>query len=450
MRRFLLDWPERLRSSYWFLPAVMALAALLLSAATLALDRGLAPARLAGFTAVGGLEQPDGARALLSTVAGSLITVAGVVFSMTLVGLSLASQQFGPRLVGNMMRDRSNQLVLGAFIATFLYCLMVLRTVHSADPSLGMSAFVPQLSVAVALILTLLSLGLLIYFIHHSAESAQVSYVLARVGQSLTQQILALPEDAPEGSGGGAPETAQTALPEGFADEAVTVRAQRTGYVQAIDLGGLVTLARDHDAVIRLHHPPGSFLMLHGPLADVCPAEAAEALTGRIDTGYGLGAVRTPHQDAGFLFDQLLEVAVRALSPGINDPFTAVTCIDRLAEAVNLLAHRRLPPSTLCDDDGTLRVIVPRLEVGELVEHLFGELRAHGAGDPMVARHLALALRRLQASSDDPELRETIDREVGRLLESAVALLSDADYKALTVASRRVTAWIWVDDGPPS
>jgi len=273
------------------------------------------------------------------------------------------------------------------------------------------------------------------------------------VGRALTQQILAFPEAAAEAardeasaSDGAAPEGPPPELPEGFAAEAVTLRAQRAGYVQAIDLAGLVALAQEHDAVVRLHHPPGSFLMLDGPLADVFPEAASEALAGRIEGSYVLGAVRTPQQDPYFLFDQLLEVAVRALSPGINDPFTAISCIDRMAESLNLLARRRLPPAFLTDDEGALRLVVPRPEIGELVEHLFGELRAHGAADPMVARHLALTLRRMQASTSEPELRHVADLEVRRLLESAVGVLSASDYEGLRGASRRVTAWIRLED----
>jgi uncharacterized membrane protein len=450
----LLGWLERLRSGYWFLPALMALGALALAGATVALDHSITLESAPILRTLGGVTGPAGARSLLSTVAGSLITVTGVVFSMTLVGLSLASQQFGPRLVGNFMRDRGNQLALGAFVGTFLYCLMVLRTVRTADTQLGIQAFVPHLSVAVAMALTLISLGVLIYFIHHAAESVQVSYVLARVGRGLTQQILSFPEaeDPAAGerdagaAGEGESPPSPPELPEDFGREAITVRAARAGYVQAIDLTGLVNLARENDAVLRLHHPPGSFLMLDGPFADIYPPEAGEALTGRIEPYYVLGAVRTPQQDPYFLFDQLLEVALRALSPSMNDPFTAVTCIDRMAEALNLLARRRLPDSAMTDEAGVLRLVVPRPEVGELLEHLFGELRSNAAGDPMVARHLALSLRRMQASSSHEELQRAADREVRRLLESAVTRLSVSDYEALRLASRRVTAWIRLED----
>jgi uncharacterized membrane protein len=130
----------------------------------------------------------------------------------------------------------------------------------------------------------------------------------------------------------------------------------------------------------------------------------------------------------------------------MNDPFTAMTCIDRMAEALNLLARRRLPDPYTTDEDGVLRLVVPRPEVGELLEHLFGELRANAAGDPMVARHLALTLRRMQASSSHEDLRRTADLEVRRLLESAVARQSASDYEALSQASRKVTAWIRLED----
>ncbi len=470
MRTKVMGWLDRLGSSYWFLPALMVLGALVLSALTAWLDHGIGGRQPLTLAWIGGLERADGARSVLSTVAGSLITVAGVVFSMTLVVLSLASQQFGPRLVGNFMRDRGNQLVLGTFVATFVYCLMVLRTVRTADPIAGTQAFVPQLSLATALVLTLASLGVLLYFMHHTAESMQASYVLARVSRALTAQILAFPEapreeavgsaeaDEEEGSddGGareGTPQGAASrprpeeiqALPEDFGRRAVTVRARRGGYVQSIDSAGLVELATEHDAVLRLHHPPGSLLMLDGPLADVYPPEAADDLMGRIESHYLLGPVRTPNQDPYFLFDQLLEVAVRALSPGINDPFTATSCIDRIAEALNLLSRRRLPPPTQVDEGGTLRLVVPRPELAPLAHHLFSELRAHGAGDPLVAGHLAMTLRRVQASTGSDALARAAEVEVGRLLESAARRLTAADFRELVEASRRVTRWIRVE-----
>lgn len=494
-----MGWLDRLGSSYWFLPSLLVLASLALSAGTLALDQsgGRFSSWLPWF---GGIQRADGARTLLSTVAGSIITVAGVVFSMTMVTMSLASQQFGPRLLGNFMRDRGNQLVLGTFVATFVYCLMVLRAVRSADPVSGVVAFVPQFSLAVAVLLTMASLGVLLYFIHHTAESMQVSYVLARVSRDLTAHILAFPEaqpardlgspaqarefgrvgseehlvdtragarpgtqeaadtaeaereegDAGEGTPQGAGASQRSAdiegLPEEFEQRAVTIRAKRGGYVQSIDRAGLLALAVEQVAVLRLHHPPGSLVMLDGPFADIYPPEAVDAVAGRIQTHYLLGPVRTPTQDPYFLFDQLLEVAVRALSPGINDPFTATACVDRIAESLNLLSRRHLPPPTHSDDEGTVRLVVPYPELGPLTHHLFAELRAYGAGDPLVASHLAVTLRRMQASTDNDELIRAAELEIERLLESATGRLTAADYKSLEGASKRVSRWLRLED----
>ncbi len=446
----LRGWWERLEASYWFLPSVVAVATIVVAFATLAIDRRVPQQSLVTSAFFGGAGHPAGARALLSTVAGSIITVAGVVFSVTIVALSLASQQYGPRILDNFMRDRGNQLSLASFISTFLYALIVLRVVQSPSEGPVGAAYVPHVSVTVVFALTLVNLGVFIYFVHHAAESIQASYILARVGRQLNGQVLAFEEraeaehDVPEGTAPG--EEPAPDLPEGFEAEAVTLRSHRTGYVQAVSSGSLVALARHHDAVVRLHHAPGSFVLLGGPLADVFPASAADELSGKIESHYVLGTGRTPTQDPGFLFDQLLEVAVRALSPGVNDPFTAVTCIDRMTEALNLLSQRTLPPSVLRDEDGAVRLVLPVTELAELTEHLFGELRVYAAGDLMVGRHMATVLRNLQATTADGSLRRTAGEEVRRLLESAEPRLSASDFGALQRASRRVTAWIRFED----
>lgn len=470
---------ERLRASYWFVPGIVVVGSIVLAFVTLAIDHRLPQNTLLMGPLFRGAGQPDAARALLSTVAGSLITVAGVVFSITIVALSLASQQFGPRLLGGFMRDRGNQLSLGTFLGTFVYSILVLRVVRGALPDAGITAYVPQLSVTIAFVFTLVSVGVLIYFIDHAAQSIQVSHILARVSDQLGQQIRGLPsreDDSPSEPGlpgaepgdrvtsaGGSPSGAADGtrtdqngagshgnesrdLPEGFAEGAVTLRARRTGYVQAIDHDALVKLAQEHEVVIRLHHAPGSFVLLGGPLADVYPAEEAEDLRGRIERFYVLGDGRTASQDHGFLFDQLLEVALRALSPGINDPFTALTCIDRMTDGLNQLSLRRTPPSVRRDEDGSSRLIIPTTTVSALTEHLFGELRGYAAGDLMVARHMATVLRGLQATTSNQDLQRAVGTEVQRLLESAEPRLSASDFSTLKKASKRVTAWIRLED----
>lgn len=448
---------DRLGSSYWFVPTLMTLSAIVLAMVTLRLDTVTSSSVLDGIPLLGSRVQADGARTLLGSVAGSLITVTGLVFSLTMVALPMAAQQFGPRLVGNFMRDRGNQTVLGVFLATYVYCLTVLRSIRSPDlPSADELAngavadpgFVPQISLAAAFVLTMASLFVLIYFIHHVAESIQVGNVMARVSRLLAARVASYPpltdaKDADEAAR--EPDQVGDDL-AGFDADVITVRSEHTGYLQAIDGAGLARLAKEAGARIRLHHRPGAYVMRGGPLADVQPESAADAVRDRIPTNLVFGRIRTHQQDPGFLFDQLLEVALRALSPGINDPFTAIDAIDRLAEGLDLLSRRAPTPSTWRDDDGDLRVVAPEFDLSGTAERVFGAIRGYGAGDLQVATHLASTLRRLEASTAHEGLRRAAAREVRRLLASAEPRLSSQDLAQLRDASKRVTAWIRLEE----
>ncbi|MFO7544872.1 MAG: DUF2254 domain-containing protein, partial [Trueperaceae bacterium] len=383
---------DRLGSSYWFLPSLMTLAAIVLAQITLRIDTAVSSDALDAIPLLRSRVQADGARTLLGSVAGSLITVTGLVFSITMVALPMAAQQFGPRLVGNFMRDRGNQTVLGVFLATYVYCLTVLRSIRSPDlPSpdelaAGAAAdpgFVPQISLAAAFVLTLASLFVLIYFIHHMAESIQVGNVMARVSRLLATRVASYPlkaedEDDQEDDQEAAPNEGEGEL-DGFDADVITVRSEHTGYLQAIDGANLARFAREHDARIRLHHRPGAYVMRGGPLADVRPEAVADEVRDRLATYLVFGRGRTYQQDPSFLFDQLLEVALRALSPGINDPFTAIDAVDRLAEGLDLLARRAPPQSRWHDEDGVLRVVAPEFDLAGTAERVFGAIRGYGA-----------------------------------------------------------------------
>ena len=325
---------EELRESYWGVPSVMAALSIGLAFATVAVDRAIQDrwVREAEWLYTGG---PEGARAVLATVAGSMITVAGVAFSVLIVALSLASSQFGPRLLRTFMRDRGHQLVLGTFTATFLYCLLVLRTVRDLDDR----EFVPNMSVTVAVLLAVCSLGVLIYFIHHAAVSIQASHVIAEVGGELHACIDRLfPEELGQETRGAEPE--EDAVPASFEREARPVAAAGDGYVQAVENDQLLKLAAEHDLLVRLARRPGHFVVKGSSLAHVWPGERLnEALAGRLRATFQLGPRPTPTQDVEFAVEQLVEVAVRALSAGVNDPFTATTCVDRLGAALWALSH---------------------------------------------------------------------------------------------------------------
>ncbi len=322
---------DRIRGSYWFVPSVMTAGSAALSFLTTALDRALGAevTRELGYFYTGG---PEGARQLFATVASSMITVAGVTFSITIVALTLASQQFGPRVLHNFMHNRSNQVVLGTYVSGFVYSLLMLRTVRSIDSAL----FTPHISVSVAVLLAIAGVGVLIFFIHHISLSIQVSTVISRVGQELDHSIENL---FPSRIGGHAPNlnpVEEEQIPDNFGQESLPIFAKSTGYVQMIENDRLMKIANERDLIIRLEQRPGRFVAEGVPLAYIWPSTRANAqVLNRISNSLVIGSSRTTLQDAEFSIKQLVEIAVRALSPSINDPETAIMCLDRLSAALS-------------------------------------------------------------------------------------------------------------------
>jgi len=428
---------DRLRTSFWFIPALMVAGAVALAWGTVELDRAMsdAAARPLEWAYTGG---PEGARSVLSVVAGSMITVAGVVFSITIVALTLASAQFGPRLLRNFIRDRGNQAVLGAFVATFVYCLLVLRTVRND----GFGNFVPGISVIVGLLLALCSLGVLIYFIHHVAVSIQANQIVASVSEELNAAIGRL---FPEELGEGPPcEPAAEAdlLPADFDGRAVAVHAAAAGYVLTIDQERLMVAVRERDAVVKLVRRAGHFVVPGDVLALVVPADRAdEGLRAAIADAFQLGAERNALQDVEFCVDQLVEVAVRALSPGVNDPFTATICVDRLAEALCLLLRRKIPSPFRHDDDERMRVVAYPVDFADVLDAAFNQIRQYGRGSPAVAIRLLDALQRLADRARRPADRAAIARQalaVRRAADDAVP--DELDRRAIIERYERVRA----------
>ena len=421
-----------LRSSYWFIPSLMSAGAFALSSLTVRLDERLDFVSLALPFIY--LSQPDGARTVLSTVAGSMLSVASLTFSIVMVVLTMASSQFGPRLLDNFMRDRGNQVVLGSFISTFLYCLLVLRTVRGGGTVLDSAAFVPQLSLTVALALAVVNLGAFVYFIHHTTESIQVANVISRISDDLNRKILTDFEAASlfPAAIGGPGEVDETRLPTGFHEDKAGLPASKGGYLRAVDEKGLLHLAEKHGAVFYLPHRPGTYLMRGEALVEVFPGEVLEGCCEEVAAKFNLGNHRTQVQDLDFLFDQLLELALRALSPGVNDPFTATMCVDRLAENLSLLAGRELPSPYRLGEDAQLRVVVPSLNVHELVKHLLGPIRSYAKADYLTLNHLLNALERMSAASRDPVFRQTLSEEADTVRREAKGNVSAADYERLT------------------
>lgn len=438
MKARLLRLWDALRASYWFVPTLMTLGAAGASQGALVLDRLLLDRGGTTLVWLHGAGQPEGARALLSTVAGSMITVAGVTFSILIVALSLASSQFGPRLLRGFLRDRGNQLVLGTFIATFVYCLLVLRNV----PMAADTATVPQISVGLGLLLGLASVAVFIYFVHHAAASIQASRVIEVAGSELDEAIRQTFPARDEEAGARTSVPRDEALPEEFQDEARTVDAGASGYVQEIDTDGLVTLARERGLVIELLHGRGSFVVEGRPLARASPpGETDEEVEEAIGEALVLASGRVSTRDVERGVSQLAEVAVRALSPGINDPFTAGQAVRRLGVSLSLLADRELPTPCYYDDDGTLRVVVPTPTIADLLRLAFDQIRHYGAGDPHLPLELLEILTAVGVKARHPGLRRALIDHADMVKRASLeALGEESDRKRIESAHETATA----------
>jgi len=413
---FLRSYWEFLRASYWFLPSIMTLASMIVALAVVRLDEAIGNRQLSelGWIYTGGA---NGARQLLATVAGSMITVAGTVFSVTVVALSLASNQFGPRLLQNFMRDRGNQVVLGTFIATFAYCLLVLRTVRGTEDG----DFVPNVAVTLGVVLALASVGVLIYFIHHASIQMQAPLIIANVGRELCQRIRDQFPDELTNTDRDLANHRQSVDQNQFFDRpAATIAAADSGYIQDIDEQQLRRLATEHDLVVRIVHRPGQFVIAGAALVEVAPQLPKDELTGQLRRAFLIGPQQTPTRDIEFAVRQLVEVAVRALSPGINDPYTAVGCIDYLGAALSELAGRKLPPEVLYDDAGAPRLIRYPFRFADVSDTAIRQIRQYGATS-------AAVLVRLQEMIADvlPHVRRCDDRDA--LLRQALFSKSAAE-----------------------
>jgi uncharacterized membrane protein len=331
---------------------------------------------------------------MLSAIATAAISVAGVVFSITIVALTLAAQQFGPRLLRNFMSDRGNQVVLGTFIATFVYCLLILRSVRGGDEQ----AFVPYISVVTGLVLAILSLGVLIFFIHHVSASIQAPNLIAAVARDLEDSIDRL---FPDELGREYPEQERAhpiIPPPRLASTPRTILAPASDYIQAIDNEALISLAQEHDLFIKLIYRPGAFVIEGETVALVWPDRAdAQKVFQKIQGSILLGTVRTATQDVYFAVNQLVEVAVRSLSAGINDPFTATNCVDRLGAALAKFAGRKLPAPFRSDRNGELRVVVPVVSFSQIADLAFDQIRQYGSTSVPVLLSLLETICKLAA-----------------------------------------------------
>jgi uncharacterized membrane protein len=410
---------EELRTNLWLVPAIEVVAAVLLFAGTYALDRaaynGVFP--LPGWAISG---SADAARQILTAIAAAIITVVGVVFSIVIVALTLTSTQFGPRMLRNFIRDRGTQVTLGTFVATFVYSVLALG-------SIGQGAhgnFVPHISITVMLVLMVVDLAVLIYFLHHIAVQIQLPQVIAGIARDLAGAIEVQAGDPTVG----ADARYATLLIAQMDGPGGDVAAPRSGYLQYIQHRTLVRIAAEKDAVIHLRYRPGHFLVQGHPYATVWPASAADQVARELARAHVTGPYRTLAQDVSFGVDQLVEICIRALSPAVNDTFTALTCIDWIGDSLCKVTGHWQPTRVYRDAAGQVRLIATQTTYQRLVRRAFEKVRQAGRGMPAVMIRQLDALTKIMERAVAPDDRQVLLDQaamIERLSEASVDEESD-------------------------
>ncbi len=423
-----------INASLWFVPTLMVAGAAGLAYGLVTLDLRIDHGWVKDYPLLFGAGA-SGARGVLTAIAGSMMTVASLGFSLTLSTLGQVASQYTSRVLQNFMSNRVNQLVLGTFVSIFVYCLLVLRTIRDGDEG----GFVPPLAVTGGLVLAVVSIGVLVFFIHHMAAAMQAGVIIGGVADETTAAIRRL---FPQELGEAASEPAQEALFE-QADTLtwVPVPAAATGYIQTIDEDGLLALARHLGGVVRMEHGVGSFVTHGAPLASVArygadnPLRLSDELRVELNDKFSIGRQRTTEQDAGFGVRQIVDIALKALSPGINDTSTAVICIDYLGALVASLAARRFADPLRTDDDGPVRVITLQPSFTTFVNTAFDQVLLAGEGDLAVYLRLLTALGTAAACTQVPGRRAVLRAHATRVTEAAASALT-TDYARDQVQAR--------------
>lgn len=420
---------EDLRSSLWFLPTVIV-------AGAVALAMGLIEVDFPGYG--GPLEErwprlfgagADGSRGLLSAIAGSMITVAGVTFSITVVALTLASSQYTSRILRNFVRSRANQTVLGVFVGVFAYCLVVLRTIRGGDEG----AFVPGVAVLGALLLAFVAIGFLIFFIHHIAASLQATTIIESVAAETLQAVDRLfPDQLGEPAAGRANQEQEMTL---ALQTWTAIPARNSGYIDSIDADALFDLASKQGVVVRMEKGIGEFVIEACPLASVSGNPPDDKTIQKLSSAYSVDRHRTVHQDAGYGIRQIVDVALKALSPGINDTTTAINCIDYLGSILARLAARRIESRNRVDK-GRLRVITRGPTFQSLLGDAFDQIRQNAEGNVAVLARLLQVLATLAGRTSDEQRRRALRQQADLVVETAERSVPSEHDRAVILAAR--------------
>jgi len=413
MNRLKQQWSD-LRATFWFLPFLIVLTSIVYAVVLIQTDYAGDDRWLARWPRIFGVGA-EGARDMLSTLAGSMMSVMGITFSMTLLALTLASSQYTSRVLRNFIRSRVTQVTLGTFAGIFVYCLIVLHTIRTGD-----TPFVPSLAVFFAFVLAFGGIAVLIFFIHHIASSIQASSIIASVAQETNASIDRLfPEKREPGPDKAEGEENERLLPSLDERTWYAVPAQVSGYIQSVDNDAILRLARDGRTIVRMEHGIGAFVVQDTALASLALTYPPDPETiVALNRAYSIGRHRTADQDPAFGIRQLVDMALKALSPGVNDTSTAVMCVDYLTAILARLVCRQFPPSHRYEGD-TLRVIaiIPTFE--RLLAEAFDQIRDSAAGNVAIMARMLGAIDTIASLTVSPSHLRALDEQLQWIAELA-------------------------------
>jgi len=375
---------------------------------------------------------PQVAQVILSGIATSIMTVVSIVFAILLMTLTLASMQFSPRIIVSFAKDRVTQWTLGVFLGTFCYCMAALPAARSLP-----HAFAPVLAVCGAMLLALSCVAWLLYFIHHISQAISVSHIVDRIAsetEGIIDDVMPLPREN---------QKTVEHPPQEFDAWDIPILSEESGYIRFIDTIRLVRLAKFHHVKIRAVRRVGQFVPAGTPLVMVYKANRlSDENTREILGAFDLGPSRTLQQDVEFGVLQIVDIALKAISPAVNDPTTAVSCVDQLSRILIRFASRELPATMLYDPPGIERVAIPWIDFQGLLKSAFEQIRLYSKSDVAVSLRLLRALGDVAWTNPDQEFRKSLYEEGTRIVEGCTEKLDDHELRPmrarLTVLQRFV------------
>ncbi len=409
---------SNLWASFWFMPSLIVALSIGFAVVLIEIDSTGSNQWLNRWPYLFGAKA-EGASGMISTIAGSMMSVVGVTFSITLVALTLASNQYTSRILRNFMKSRFTQVAIGTFAGIFTYCLIVLRTIRSGDEG----SFVPSLAVFFGFILALGGVLVFIFFIHHIASSIQASSIIASVAHETMTAIDRLFPDEPEHGHDKEDNQATQALPE---LNWYAIPSTKTGYIQSIDNAKLMRVARDKKTIVRMECGIGEFVFQDNALASLAMNQPPnQATIASLQATFSISLHRVVEQDPDFGIRQIVDIALKALSTGVNDVTTAIMCMDYLTAILARLAPRPIP-SLHRYEKGELRVIAKGPNFESLLDESFDQIRANAKNNVAIITRMIHALQTLDGLTTDPYRRGALREQVQWIAELAGSAIESA------------------------